>query len=144
MPGLVSVEVASGGLRPLFVMVTSFVPFIRDIEEFCVHIMPSSARLKSEKVAVNVKSSLTSKVMFSLSPATGAATMRRIPEEVKWLYMIENTNSLACSMVTLLVPSPRALVTLHMYVPNWSSVIFISSSVISVLRIAVLSCIVHW
>ena len=75
MPGLVSVEVASGGLRPLFVMVISSVPFIRDIEEFCIHIMPSSARLKSEKDVVNIKSSPTSKVMLSLAPATGAATV---------------------------------------------------------------------
>ena len=75
MTGLVSVEVASGGLRPLFVMVTSFVPSIRDIEEFCVHVMSSSARLKSEKEAVNTKSCLTSKVMLSLPPATGAATV---------------------------------------------------------------------
>ena len=86
MPGLVSVEVASGGLRPLFVMVTSSIPLIRDIVEFCVHIMLSSARLKSEKDAVNIKSSPTSKVMLSLSPATGAATMKRIAEEVKMHY----------------------------------------------------------
>ena len=74
MPGRVSVEVASGGLRPLFVMVTSSVPSIRDVV-LCVHVMSSSARLKSEKDAINVTSSLISKVMVSLPPATGAATV---------------------------------------------------------------------
>lgn len=74
----VNVELASGGLRSLFVIVTSSVLLIRDIEEFCVHVMSSRARLKSEKDAVNIKSSPTSKVMLSLTPATGAATVQRI------------------------------------------------------------------
>ena len=69
MRGLVSVELALGGLRAVFDMVT---PSIRYMEEFCVHTILSSSRLKSENTAINTRSSPTLNVSVALLPAVGA------------------------------------------------------------------------
>ena len=69
MPDLVSVELALGGLRAVFDMVT---PSTSDMEEFWVHTILSSSRLKSENTAIKTRSSPTLNVSVALLPAVGA------------------------------------------------------------------------
>ena len=69
MPSLVSVELALGGLRAVCDMVT---PSTSDMEEFWVHTILSSSRLKSENTAINTRSSPTLNVSVALLPAVGA------------------------------------------------------------------------
>ena len=93
MPGLVSVELALGGLRPVFVTLTPSTPSTRDMEEFCVHSILSSSRLKSKNTAIKTRSSPRLNVTVASLPAVGGTVRRK---EIVVTQLALNTRNQHC------------------------------------------------
>ena len=109
--------------------------------------MASKARLKSDMLTINSTLLPTATITVSLAEVTGAAEKNIVIIKIQIVFTKCMQHILAGSTVMLLIPFPRILETLHMYVPNWSSMKLVKVSIpvlVSVLIVVSLPSMVHW